>query len=154
MPSYTERGTARSSAGRMGRASFVGEMTLIAPLAFFQTETLAACECNRVAGGFWVGGAYDSLFHPLRLRSRPGRCSAGWVGCTSASSCTWTVQTGRCTSLWKKTKKTREVCFSSTIAMRNNVLNSKNELLLLMDLQDLNKTSWKKGGNKITITAK
>lgn len=33
--------------------------------------------CFLKSGEFWVGGTYGSRSHPLRLRSRPGRCSAG-----------------------------------------------------------------------------
>lgn len=46
---------------------------------------------------------YGSLSRLLHRHSRPDRCSAGWVGCISASWCTWTGPTDKCMSLKKKT---------------------------------------------------
>lgn len=71
------------------------------------------------------GGSYGSQSHPLRLRSRPARCSASSGGYTSASSCTWTVRTGRCTSL-KEPRSFSNKCDGNYTTNTNNNANSHN----------------------------
>lgn len=64
--------------GNLWRGSSVGRVAASSRSPFFFVPYSQYASRLLIHRGFLgVGGAYGSRSHPLRLRSRPGRCSAG-----------------------------------------------------------------------------